>query len=597
MKDLCANKKFPCSGRPLCLPWVATDGHPYNKIIFGIFAPIKFIYSVSSFPRRQESTQMLGWNNTGLICILFALIFCLVGCERKTLVELGNQQQILHLINPSDPADIDPQITTGSVEHRIELTLFEPLLTKNLTTLEIEPAVADRWHVSEDGLVYEFHIRDNAKWSNGDKLVAMDFVLSWKRILSANLASEWATYLYVIKNAEEFHTGKIDDFSQVGVEALSDNILRVTLKSPTPYFLQLLDHNCMYPVHINTILKYGKFDERSTPWTKIENFVGNGPFVPVEWTPLKVFRVKKNENYWDKDNIHLNEVHMYPTESSQVAERMYLAGQTHVIEKLHPQRIARYQGTKDLRSFTMYGTYFYRFNTKIKPLDDVRVRQALAYSIDREIIVKQIRKGSEKVARFLVPPTPQYPEHFQFPQDIELAKKLLTEAGYPDGKNFPEFTLIFNTLDEHQQIATAIQQMWKKNLGINIKIENQEWKVFLDNQHHMNYQISRASWIGDYVDPNTFLEIFISNSGNNETGWANPEYDNLIRRASATVDPLERVKTLQEAEKIIMTELPIMPIYLYSWNRLVSPSVKNWHDNIQDYMSLKHVYLESEKKQ
>jgi oligopeptide transport system substrate-binding protein len=225
----------------------------------------------------------------------------------------------------------------------------------------------------------------------------------------------------------------------------------------------------------------------------------------------------------------------------------------------------------------------------------VRVRKAFAYSISRELITQNITKGGEPVAYTLTPPDPHYKSLYSISPNLDEAKKLLAEAGYPDGKGFPKLKLIYNTLEEHQKIAVAIQQMWKKNLGIDIELQNQEWKVFIANQHQMNYEISRASWIGDYVDPNTFLEIFISNSGNNETGWSNKQYDDLIRAASLATSSSERIGLLQQAEKILLTELPIMPIYYYSWNRLVSPSVKNWDNNIQDYFSFKNVYLETTK--
>ncbi len=531
------------------------------------------------------------------IFLLSILNLLLSGCgERNRLVDIGNEKQILYLANGADPADIDPQITTGSVEHRIVGALFEPLVTKNLVTLEIEPAIAESWTQSDDGLVYEFKIRDNAMWSNGDPLIADDFVQSWKRILSPRLGSEWATYLYVIKNAEQFHTGKITDFSDVGVEALSERVLRVTLSGPTPYFLQLLDHNSMYPVHIKTILKHGELDERSTPWTRVENFIGNGPFTPKEWVPNKNFVMEKNPLYWNQERIKLKEVHVLPVEGTLAMERMYRAGQLHIVEKLPPAKISAYKNNPALRSFPLYGTYFYRFNTTIKPLDDVRVRQALSYAIDRGQITKTITRGGEPVARSLVPVGPSYKPSYLIPENVSLAKKLLADAGFPDGKGFPKLTLIYNTLEEHQKIAVAIQQMWKKNLGVDISLQNQEWKVFLSNQHQMNYEISRASWVGDYVDPNTFLEIFITTSGNNETGWSNTEYDNLIRAASMEKDQNKRVKIMQRAEEIIMTELPIMPIYGYSWNRLVSPSVQNWNDNVQDYFSFTDVYLVPSEK-
>jgi len=524
--------------------------------------------------------------------LIFSLCVMFSACgDRKTLVDVGNEKGILYLGNAAEPADIDPHITTGSPEHNIQTALYEGLVTKDLETLEPKPGVADSWSVSEDGRVYRFHIRDTARWSNGDKLVAQDFVDTWRRELMPKLGSAWAVYLFVIVNAEAFNKGEISDFSQVGVKALDEETLEITLVSSTPYFLQMLDHNSMFPLHIKTIEKFGEIDERSTPWTRPENFVGNGPFIPVEWTPNKVFSVKKNPYYWNTKSVKLNQIDFLPIDNLVVQERMYRNGQLHIVEKLPPDKIAQYQSDPALRTFLNYATYFYRLNTTIKPLDDARVRKALAYSINREAIAKYITKGGEIPAYSLTPPNYYYAPQARMVYDIDLAKKLLAEAGYPDGKGFPKLTLIYNTDESHLKIAVAIQQMWKKSLGVDIKLQNQEWKVFLNNQHQMNYEISRASWSGDYVDPNTFLEMWITDGGNNETGWANKEYDSLIRQASLAQNKAQRVAYFQRAEHILMDESPIIPIYNYSWNRLVSPSVKGWVDNIQDFYQFQNITL------
>lgn len=536
------------------------------------------------------------------IFLLIAIsILVLSGCEkRKTLVEVGNEQQILHVGNGDEIADVDPHTTTGSTEHNVQTALFEGLVSQDAETLEIKPAVADSWTVSDDGKIYHFHIRDNAKWSNGDKLVAQDFVDTWRRALLPALGNQWASYLFVIKNAEAFYNGEIKDFAEVGVKALSDQELEIILANNTPYFLQLLAHNSTYPLHIKTILKFGAIDERSTLWTRAENFVGNGPFSLSEWTPQKVISVKKNRYYWDAEHVRLNEIRFYPVQGEVNQERAYRAGQLHLFDKLPKEKIAYYRDKKDPahRTFPMYGTYFYRFNTTIKPFDDVRVRKALAYALDRESLVKNVTKGGELAAYTLTPPNPHgYTSTSKMLYDPQKAKELLAEAGYPNGVGFPKMKLLYNTSEGHQKIAVAIQEMWKKALGIEIQLENQEWKTFLENQRTMNYQLCRASWIGDYIDPDTFLQLFITNGGNNETGWSNLTYDKLIKSAAAATNEKERFEYFQQAEKILNDEVPIIPIYTYVGNRLVSPSVKGWKNHLQDTWLYKDLYLESQVAQ
>ena len=532
-----------------------------------------------------------------LFVVFVTLWTALSACDgkRKTLVDIGNEQQILHVGNADEISDVDPHTTTGTPEHNIQTAIFEGLVIQDPETLQPKPGVADSWNVSDDGKTYHFHIRANARWSNGDKLVAQDFVDTWRRGLMPALANQWASYLFVIENAEAFYRGDIKEFEKVGVKALGEDVLEIRLANNTPYFLQLLNHNSMYPLHIKTILKFGAIDERSTQWTKAKNFVGNGPFVLTEWTPQKVVIVKKNPHYWDVANVKLKEIHFYPIQSEVSAERSYRAGQVHLFDKLPKEKIAHYKSNKDPahRTFPMYGTYFYRFNTTIKPFNDIRVRKALAYSLDRESIVKNVIKGGELAAYTLTPPNPKgYTSRSQIPYDPDAARQLLAEAGYPNGAGFPKIKLLYNTLEAHQKIAVAIQQMWKNSLGIEIQLENQEWKTFLDNQRTMNYELCRASWIGDYIDPDTFLQLFITDGGNNETGWSNAEYDQLIRRAASSNNEPERFEFFQRAEKILTEEVPIIPLYTYVGNRLVSPSVKGWTNHLQDFWSYKDIYLE-----
>ena len=521
----------------------------------------------------------------------------LVGCfhDNRSPVELGNERQILHIGNASEPSDVDPHITVGVPENHIQLALFEGLVSKSSATLEVIPGVAESWQVSEDGLHYVFHLRKNARWSNGDPLVAEDFVWSWYRALLPSLGNQYAYAFFGIKNAERFNKGELTDFNLVGVRARDKYTLDVELSYPVPYFLELLDHHSMDPVHRATIEKFGAPGDRGTAWTKPENFVGNGPFVMKEWVPNKVVSVKKNPFYWDESSIKLQEIHFYPIDKSTTEERMFRAGQLHIIRQLPTDRIEHYQThhPEVYRFYPNFTTYFYRFNTRRPPLDDVRVRQALAYAIDRQQIVERVTRGGQPPARSFIPPMHTgYQSSATMPEDIERARELLAEAGFPDGKHFPPLTILYNTDEDHQKIALVIQQMWKKALNIQVKLENQEWKVFFASQRTGNYDIVRGSWSGDFYDPQNFLDVFRAGNGNNRTGWANAQYEALMQQATQTRVQSERFALFQDAEAILLAEAPIMPIYTYTSNALVAESVKEWHNNIMDYWSYKHVYLE-----
>lgn len=534
------------------------------------------------------------------VYLVIALSLSLLSCgDRKTLVDIGTEQQILHIGNGTEPAEIDPHTTTGMPEYHLQMALFEGLVSKHPETLEIVPAVAERWSISEDGLVYTFHIRPTAKWSNGEALVAEDFVLSWQRALSVALGNQYASMLYSIKNAEAYHSGKITNFSEVGVKAIDEHTLQVILENPTPYFLQILDHHSAYPVHVPTLLKYGRMDEAATRWTRPENFVGNGPFIIEEWTPGKVFSVVRNNNYWDSSTVKLNKINFYPIDQALVEERMFKAGQLHKTETMPSTKIERYRekNSAQYKGNLYFGTYYYAFNVTQKPLNDVRVRKALAYTVDREAITKNVTRGGQLPTYALTPPdTLGYTPNAKMTYDIELARKLLAEAGYPDGKGFPKLELVYNTSQDHQKIAVAIQQMWKKALNIDVSLQNQEWKVFLSNQQLLNFQIGRRGWIGDYIDPYTFLELFMTGGGNNNTGWGNARYDELMRLSTSAKSRDERYAYFQEAEQILVDEAPILPIYNYTTNYLLSEDVKGYFPNTMDYHPYKYMYLEASNK-
>ncbi len=536
-----------------------------------------------------------------LVLMLAALSGLLAGCGGgENNVTSGNRDGILHWGNGTDPQELDPHIVTGVPEHNILTALLEGLVLKDPATLEPIPGVAERWEISDDGKIYTFYLRDNARWSNGDPVTANDFAWSWWRALQPALGNQYAYMYFPIKNAEAYLKREIDNFDDVGVKVIDDHTLQVELTNPTPYFLQLLDHYSMFPVHRATIEKFGKPDERGSLWTRPGNFVGNGPFQLKDWQLNKLVAVERNPHYWDAETVKLNEIHFHPTENVTTEERMFRAGQLHRTASIPIDKVEVYrQDNPQLLYAKPYlGNYFYRFNIKKPHLADKRVRRALAMAIDRQQIVDHVTKGGEVPADTFTPPdTLGYSAKPGFEFNPEKARELMAEAGYPNGEGFPVTELLYNTSEGHRKIAVAIQQMWHKYLGVNITLNNQDWKVYLNSVDRGDYAIARAGWIGDYVDPNTFLDMWVTDGGNNRTGWSNARYDELVLKlAPEAKDRESRYRLLREAEAILLDAMPVIPIYIYTSKSLVQPSVKGLQPNLLDYTLYKTIWLDASAK-
>ncbi len=527
--------------------------------------------------------------------IIFAFVY---GCsENITPVDSGLEKQIYHHGNGSEPQGIDPHIVTGVPEHHILISLCEGLTIPNPNPDDMNgymAGTAESWSVSEDGKEYIFNINENARWSNGDPVTANDFVWSWKRILTASLGSQYPDMLYYLVGAYEYHNGLTNDFSEVGVKAIDQKTLKVNLKNPTPFFLGLLSHYSTWPVHKETVLKYGNIDDRNGEWTRPGNFVCNGPFQLKSWELNNKIVVEKNPYYYDASIVKLNEIHYYPVSNVMTEDRMFRAGQLHLTSTLPSQKCPIYiEENPNLRIDPYMGTYFYRINTNHEVLKDVRVRKALAYSIDRELLVDKVTKCGQIPAYSFTPPGSNgYEPKTQIPFDPELAKSLLEDAGYSDENPFPKLEILFNTNEDHRKIALAIQQMWQVNLGIEIELVNQDWKVYLNREMIGDFQISRAGWIGDYEDPNTFLDLMRPNRGNNKTGWENKEYDELVEKANTINNQSERYEMLYKAEEILIDNMPIIPLYTYVRSYQLSPDVKGFNPHILDHHHPKFIYLE-----
>jgi oligopeptide transport system substrate-binding protein len=472
------------------------------------------------------------------------------------------------IVNGVEPETLDPQLVTGQAEMRIVSSVFEGLTRLDAPTSNPVPGLAERWEMSPDGLTYTFHLRTNLVWSTGEPITAEDVVFSWIRALDPATASDYAGQLFYLKNAEDFNAGKIKDPALVGVHAIDRYTVRAELNSPTAFFLDLCAFPTLAVVPRQTIARYGD------NWIMARPLPCSGPYELVSWRLNDKVRVRKNQRYWDAANTRIEIADFLPIGSPITALNLYETGAVDLVwdKDLVPTELLDVLLKRpDFHSYTILGTYFIRCNVTKKPFDDPRVRRAMAMAIDRERIVKKITRAGEVPAFTLTPPGIG---HYHAPTNLfeynpAKARELLAEAGYPGGKGFPRFSYMFNAAAGgaakiHAKVGVELQQMFRDELGIEMELRQVEWKVYLADQDKLDYDINRSSWIGDYNDPDTFLNLFMSDNGNNRTGWKNPEYDNLIRSADQQVDPARREKLLQKAETLLIRDaMPIIPLFYY----------------------------------
>ncbi len=541
-----------------------------------------------------------------LLALVLALSVLLAGCGSKPEENTAPQNndpatsepaknegpQILRLNNSSEPGYFHPGLARGThdswvLEHTMEG------LTKKGTDGSVQPGMATDWTISEDGLTYTFNLRDS-KWSNGDAVTAYDFEYAWKFALSPEAASEYAYQLWYIKGGEEYTNG-VATADEVAVKALDEKTLEVTLVAPTGYFLDLLNFYTYYPINKNVA-------SANADWYKeAATFVGNGAFMLTEWNHKENMIIKKNSNYYDADKVKLDEIHFAIIEDENTSWQMYQSDEldfayplpADVIPGLAAGNNAEFSAGADL------ATYYFNVNTTEKPFTNAKVRQALAMAIDREAIVTHVTQGGQKPASSLTPPgIPDVNGDFQentgklYGFDIDLAKQLLAEGLAEEGMDKLSFTFTYNTNNTHKAVAEAVQEMWKKNLDVDVTLENVEFQIKLDREVALDYQVSRAGWIGDYVDPMTFMDMFVTGGGNNNTGWSNAEYDRLINEAKLTADNTVRMANMHDAEKILAEEMPIIPIYYYSKPQMLKSNVKGVFYPVNRYPQFHYAYIE-----
>ncbi|EMD1659124.1 oligopeptide ABC transporter substrate-binding protein OppA [Pluralibacter gergoviae] len=489
-------------------------------------------------------------------------------------VTLAAKQELVRN-NGSEPQSLDPHKIEGVPESNISRDLFEGLLVSDLDGHPVA-GVAEKWE-NKDFKVWTFHLRKDAKWSNGDPVTAQDFVYSWQRITDPKTASPYASYLQYghLLNVDDIIAGK-KPTSELGVKAIDDHTLEVTLSEPVPYFYKLLIHPSTSPVPKAVVEKYGD------KWTQPANIVTNGAYKLTDWVVNERIVMERNPQYWNNAKTVINKVTYLPISSEVTDVNRYRSGEIDMTYNNMPielfQKLKK-EIPKEVHVDPYLCTYYYEINNQKAPFTDERVRTALKLGLDRDIIVNKVKNQGDVAAFGFTPPYTDgakltKPEWFGWTQEKRNAeaKKLLAEAGYTDAKPLT-FNLLYNTSDLHKKLAIAAAAIWKKNIGVNVKLENQEWKTFLDTRHQGTFDVARAGWCADYNEPTSFLNIMISNSSSNTSHYKSPAFDKIIADAIKATDEAQRSALYDKAEQQLDKDSAIVPVYYYVNARLVKPWV------------------------
>ncbi len=513
--------------------------------------------------------------------------------QTNSIDKNGPDGIVFHRGNGSEPDTMDPHLSEGTSSSEVLRDVYEGLTTEDIDS-NIVPGQAERWEISEDGKTYTFYLRENAKWSNGDPVVAEDFVVGMRRTVDPATISSYAQILDMIVNAPEVRQGQLAK-EELGVTSLSDKVLQIQLNAPTPYFIGLLNHSSTYPIH------RASWEEHGAKFTKPGNMVSNGAYQFNEWVVASHIKLVRNSHYYDNDNVQIDTVYHYPTEDISAELKRYRAGELDFTDSI-PNNQFRFinENLKDEFHVDPYlSTYYYVFDNTQVPFNDVRLRQALSMAIDRKILVEKVTGIGEVAAFGFVPPTINNYQAYQYEwadwtreKQIAEARRLYKEAGY--SKDNPLVTEIrYNTSENHKKMAVAISSMWKQVLGADIKLLNEEWKVFLQSRKNKDlWDVVRYGWVGDYNDAFTYAEIMHSTHGQNDSGFNNPEYDRLVEAAAVESDLDKRAQLLAEAEKVMLEDYPIMPIFFYVTKHLVKPHVKGFKSTIMDHNYSRHYRIE-----
>lgn len=512
-----------------------------------------------------------GWHAG--IALFMAVALILSACGTSDDSQLRG---ILKLnLTSGEPTSLDPAKAFNSDSMEVVNALFEGLMRLD-EQHQPKPAAAEKVDVSPDGFTYVFTLRPDVRWSNGEQLTAHDFEYAWKRILDPETASPAAFLLYFIENAEEYNTGKASA-DQVGVRAKDDRTLEVRLARPTPFFLQLTAYTVFFPVYTKGLEKNPDLYENG------DSYVSNGPFRLEEWRHDSAIKVVKNEHYREKERVKLSGIEWLMVTDRVSAYQMFKTGKLHAATP-PPDLLPSLIQNGEAKVMEGSGLEFFRFNVEEKPFTNKKIRKAFALAVDRETIVDRVVQGDQQPAlAFVAPGTMTRLGDFRTGREaliadnrVEEARRLLEEGMKEEGwDRLPAVTLLYNADEKNKLVAEALQEMYRKNLGVTIRLQSQESKVFFDSQINRNYQMSRSSFLPDYNDPYNYLESFQTDHPMNRTGWSNERYDGLLEKAADAKNEEERVKLLQEAEELLLEEMPMFPLYYYNQVIVETPKLKN----------------------
>lgn len=510
----------------------------------------------------------------------------------KTVPPAG---QVMRYISGSEPESLDPQVSSGQPEARLYVALYDGLTEYHPETGEPIPSLAERWEPNGDNSEFTFHLRE-AHWSNGDPITAHDFVYSLRRGLSPTLASRIAYLAYYIRGAQAYNEGqgKAED---LGVEAIDDRTLKFHLTAPVPFFPGLVAHQFFRPVPRKAIEAHGQ------AWTQPGNIITSGAFRLQTWNPYDRLIVVRNPDYWDAASVRLEQITFYPLEDSTTMMNLYKAGEVDAVYNhvVPAAWVDHMRTTKDYMDKPEAAVDYYQLNITKPPMNDIRVRKAFNMSIDKAGLA-----AYQRTIKPLTAFSPEgiftgYPQPSGDPFDVRRARTLLADAGYRDASGaydpaaFPvaEVELIYNTTERNRQIAEFVQAQWKQNLGLTVPLKNMEWKTFLDYRAKLQYKgVARSGWVGDYMDPYTFLDLFTTKTGDNGTGWYDQTYVDTLRAANRETDQVRRYALMAKAEQMLIDAQPIIPLATSSTNWAKKPYVKGMYANPVTIHAWKFVYIE-----
>ncbi len=513
--------------------------------------------------------------------IVWAVAVSIPGCKDKE-----REPGTLRMNLSTEPPSLDWSIATDNTSIRVLNNIMEGLTRFNYQ-LRPQPALAESWEVSDGGLTYTFHLREGVKWTDGKELVARHFVDGWRRLLEPETASEYSYFLYIVEGAKAYNTGKIKDFSRVGVKATGRCELRVTLERPVVYFPAIVSFMSTFPIRADVIDKHGN------SWTEPENIVTLGPYKLKEWEHEYRLELARNENYYG-ETPSIERVEMFMVEEENVSLDLYHTGVLDMVG-IPPYALPHFKGRDDHRSSPAFNIFYLGFNVNKPPFDNVLVRRAFAHAVNREQVTNALGGGRKPWKGWIPPGMPLANKGIGLEFNPEKVRELLRRAAYESPDDLPPITLGYNSNRPNRIVAENIQAQWRSNPGVAVEISNMEWKAYLAKLKQDPPQVFRLGWGADYPDPNNFMKVFTSDSGNNNTGWGNAEYDDLVARAASLRDEEKRQKLYDRAQEILLEEdCVIIPVFVGEYHYLVSPKLKGFQPNPMELMFLDKMKLAGE---